>query len=470
MGESFETARPAGQHMLGRVPPNSIEAEEMLLSCCLMDNGDTLQKCITAKLNPYAFYSAANRLIYDTLRDMMADQKSIDVMILSEELRTNKQLDSVGGYGYITQVSGRAPTTAQATYFLEKVRELWQIREFIKYGTGLVESCYTYQGDLEGTFGPLVNNLNGILQAQEQSRSWNQAVEEGKALTQERMKPEEERRMEGRELSWGIADLDRYFGPLEPGELVVVGGYTSSGKSSLLRQILWSLARSGYAALIETIEVRDTEEAINLAGHISKIRPRARLDKLHPKDQEELLASFEKMKTPKFAVCHSDHNMAAMFARARAFKRKNGLAALGADYLQIMEDIKILQRNEREDMLIGRVTSGFKKFSTEENVVTFLLSGFNREYAKADNGREPRMTDLAGSSSIEKDASRVVLIHIPTEFTLGGQTLTQSLTADSADQPKFFVKLSQVKGRNQGTASVGMWFLRELKTFVAIAR
>jgi len=82
----------------------------------------------------------------------------IDLQILAEELRTSRQLDEIGGYAYLTQVSSRIPTTAQSNYFIEKVRELHVLREVIKTATGTVESCYAYDG---GGLSEFVERVQG---------------------------------------------------------------------------------------------------------------------------------------------------------------------------------------------------------------------------------------------------------------------------------------------------------------------
>lgn len=449
--------------------PASPESERGVLACCLLDS-DGITKAIGAGLLPTSFADPRHLQLFATMCDMFAAQLPVELPTVATHLRLSGHLEAVGGYSYLAEVSGSAPTTAQFKYYVDKVLETFTLREVIKLSRAVAESAYEYQGDMAGEVGAKIEKLAGALHERTADRTWGQAVDEAEAITRERMKPVGERQLKGREISWGMPDLDRFFGPVEPGELVVIGGYTSSGKSSLLRQVLWQMACSALPTLIETIEARDAEEAINLAGHISGHRSRARLDELHQKDKDALLAAFPMMKAAPFAVVHTDHSMSAMVSRARAFKRKYGLAAWGADYLQIMEDVKSLKNGEREDMAIGRVTSALKRFSTNEGVATFLLSGLNRDYIKSENGREPKLSDLHGSSSIEKDASRVLLLHIPTEYVLGGTKFTQSMTADSRDQPRFFVKLIQCKGRNQGTASVGLFFKRELKTFEQIAR
>lgn len=137
---------PMSLGFVGRSPPSSIEAEEYLLSCCLIDGGETLSKCLSAHLCGDAFYFGPNRVIFDRLVQMQLEKKPVSVEVLVEELNATRQLDSVGGVPYLIQVSGRSPTTAQASYFIQKVRQLYQLREAIKIATSTVEQCYQWDG------------------------------------------------------------------------------------------------------------------------------------------------------------------------------------------------------------------------------------------------------------------------------------------------------------------------------------
>lgn len=451
-----------------RTLPHSLDAEESLLSAVLLDGSDMLGKAICAGVTPASFYDPKNAVVFDCLLSLHAEQKPITVDVVAEELRRTKELDRVGGWAYLAQVSQKVPTTAEAQFFINRVVEQATLRAVITNGQRLVEECFAFTGDMK-PIRDQAERTSNALSCQSEARSWALAVREAESITRERMKPINERNTGSVELSWGLSDFDRLFQPMESGELIVIGGYTSSGKSSLLREIAWAVARAGQPAMINTLEVRDSEEAVNLAAHIAQMRSRARLHDLHPKDQADLLRAFETMNVPHFSVCHQDSSIAAICARARAFKRKHGLRFLGIDYLQILEDVKRLRPGERPDFAIGVVTSEMKRFATQEETTVCLLSGFNRNYVR-DGNRDPVLSDLDGSSNIEKDASRVLLIHVPTEYTLGGAKLTQSLTADASDQPTFFVKVIQAKGRNQGTGCIAMMFHRETKTFRQISR
>lgn len=144
------TAGDSQSQVAARELPHSLEAEEYLLSCCLLDGLDVLPRCMDARLRPESFYDPKHGIIFGRLLDMLGRQVPIDVSILAEELKTSRDLDKVGGYGFLTQISKILPTTAQAGYFIEKVRELAQLREIIRSATGLVEDAYGFSGDIDG--------------------------------------------------------------------------------------------------------------------------------------------------------------------------------------------------------------------------------------------------------------------------------------------------------------------------------
>ena len=133
----------------GRIPPHSIEAEEYLLSCCLLDGADVLARCEAAGIKPASFYLDAHGLVYRRLIDLHKRQAPIDVAVLAEELKASREFDAVGGYAFLTQVSSRIPTTAQAGYFIDKVREQHVLRETIRAATQTVEDCYNFTGEAD---------------------------------------------------------------------------------------------------------------------------------------------------------------------------------------------------------------------------------------------------------------------------------------------------------------------------------
>lgn len=158
--ESFESATPvvpfvsaSEPHRSGagltRILPHSLEAEEYLLSSCLIDGEDIMRRCEEAKLGPDSYYDTKHKIVYEILYDLYKAKLPIDIAVVAEELKKRRQLDQIGGYGFLVQISSRIPTTAQASYFIEKVREQAALRAVIRSATGLVEDCYSFTGDID---------------------------------------------------------------------------------------------------------------------------------------------------------------------------------------------------------------------------------------------------------------------------------------------------------------------------------
>lgn len=152
---------------IGREPPHSAEVEEYLLSCCLLDGGETLAKCDI--LSPDAFYSAVNRVVFNAMRAESKEKPPLTIEGLVERLRDSKQLSDIGGLPYLMRVSARIPTTAQAINFRDKVHQLHMLREFIKLNTTAVENAYAFSGELPElmlTFRRQVESLDSRVSSQ----------------------------------------------------------------------------------------------------------------------------------------------------------------------------------------------------------------------------------------------------------------------------------------------------------------
>lgn len=130
-----------------RVPPHSIEAEEYLLSCGFLDGAELIARCIIGKITPATFYVPSTRVVYEAMLALYHRGVPIDLQILAEELKNTRQLEGIGGYAYLTQISTRVPTTAQANYFISQVRKLHQLRTIITNATSAVERVYEYSGE-----------------------------------------------------------------------------------------------------------------------------------------------------------------------------------------------------------------------------------------------------------------------------------------------------------------------------------
>lgn len=141
-------------------PPASLEAEEYLLSCCFIDGNETVARCKEHGLTPASFFSPANQIIYTKLLELHERNVPIDTAVVAEELKAGNQLDKIGGFAYLAQVSSRIPTTAQAPYFIDRVSQLARARSVITLSKRITEAVSGGESidDLQDLVGRLMQS------------------------------------------------------------------------------------------------------------------------------------------------------------------------------------------------------------------------------------------------------------------------------------------------------------------------
>ncbi len=458
MNTTTATTSPAS----GRVPPHSVEAEGQILSACLLDGPDVLGRCLNSGITPTSFYVQAHSLIFDRLQSMLAEGKSIDLAVLAEELKRTRHLDEVGGYAYLTQISRLAPTTAMATYFIEKLTELAALRDTIRAATAIVEGCYSYTGTtVESELGPAAARLMSIIagQGEKTEAAWGDVVknaeENARTLCSKDSTPR-------RTVSLGWQALDVEFEPMRPGQLVVIGARPSVGKSSLLRPIAYGAARAGQHVLFVSLEVKPASIAMQFAATSSRVGVR-RLPTAHPLDQKDFRDAVASLRGLPITVSDSRRSLAAICAKARAMHSRRPLDLLVIDYLGLIEDCDRPAKGETKASAIGRVTKGLKRIAMELDCVVMVAAQLNR-LSVTEANRQPRLSDLRDSGDVEQDADKVIFIHRP-DTDPDACDSAQPDTASPADVPTFFVNLIQAKGRDDGTGIKSMRFVRETASF-----
>lgn len=205
--------------------PHSIEAEEFLLSCCLIDGADVVARCLEAQLRPESFYDRKHGLVFEAVLGLYNRQAPIDAAVVCEELKSAGRLDAVGGYAFVAHVSARVPTTAQAAYFIGKVREQAQLRAIIRTATGAAEQAHNFDGDI----GALTARVSGDFAKLEMGEGALPPVLGARALQAKKIpKPPE-----------------LVAGVLHKGRRMIVAGGSKSFKTWVLLDLAISVASGG---------------------------------------------------------------------------------------------------------------------------------------------------------------------------------------------------------------------------------
>ncbi|HEU5081664.1 MAG TPA: replicative DNA helicase [Opitutaceae bacterium] len=439
---------------LGRIPPHSVEAEEYLLSCCLLDGNDTVARCFEGKLTATAFYIPANRIIYEKLTELYNSGTPIDLAVLAEELKTSKQLDEIGGYAYLTQISGRIPTTAQAGYFIEKVRELYLLRELIKVATGAVEDCYSFSGGLEEFIDKVEQDIFKVTQDRitDGARSMKEPTRDAmNVITKMMMKKGE---LTG--VSSGFRDLDQFTFGFQRQEMIVLAARPSMGKTSLALNMAEAAAMprrgTGVTVLVFSLEMSAAQLALRMLCARARVNMKLLRDGLLSKNGEEqqrlLQAADEFTKSSLFIDDSSHLTIMELRAKARRLHARSPLGFIIVDYLQLLSPTDPKVPREQQ---VAEISRGLKALAKELDVPVLVLSQLNRSAEK--ENRTPKLSDLRESGSIEQDADVVLMLARPKDADEKFQ-----VAADSAE-------LIVAKQRNGPVGELKLTFLRDITRF-----
>lgn len=448
-----------------RTPPHSAEAEEYLLSCALMGEQDVAQ-AINSPLTPEMFYTPANRVIYSRLVRMLSESKKIELAALVTEMQATKELDGVGGMQYLIQISSRTATSAQLGYFAEKIRTTYQLREAIRHASSLIEQCYDYTGEgvdvlLSRPISHLIELSSGGSSAPEPS--WSQVVDKAGDALQNIFTNAGLPADTIIEFPW--QSMNDAFGPMQRGQLVVVAARTSVGKSSLARPITVHAGEAGHRVYFVTLEVNPEQVALQMAAMSGKIGLR-QIAKAHPRDQQDMKRALANLRWLGITISRRDKTLARILGKARALKTSSGIDLIVIDHGLLIEDIANASKDEKT-AVIGKFTKALKHLAGELNVAVLLLWQLNRG-GERDGGREPMLIDLKDCGSLEEDADKVILLHRPSEDPWTQQSQTSTSPFDEC--PRFFTKLIQAKGRDDGTSQVPFYFTRTTASFHPAAK
>lgn len=444
----------------GRTPPHSVEAEESLLACCLIDGGDSVSACIEAKLTAEAFYEPGNRVIFEVLSEIYRAGHPVDESVLAEELRKRNLLDAVGGFVRLNQITNRIPTTAHRTYFLEQVRENALLRQLIGVATGAIEKCYQYQGGIEEFIDKIERDMFQITQdrTNDSAREMKEPVKEATAVIAKML----ERRGELTGVSSGFVDLDKMLFGFQKQEMTILAARPSMGKTSLALNIAEAAALPAnkktppVGVLLFSLEMGSAQIALRMLCSHARVNMQRLRDGFVGRDSEEtsrLGRSAEALKNAPIMIDDSS-SISIMEMRAKArrvaqrMRDRGGLGMIMVDYLQLVSGTDPKANREQQ---VAEISRGLKGMAKELHVPVIVLSQLNRASEK--ENRVPRLSDLRESGSIEQDADVVLMLARPKDADEKFQT-----AADSAD-------LIVAKQRNGPVGEIKLTFLKDITRF-----
>src|SRR5262245_4721456 len=433
-----------------RTPPQDIAAEQCVLGGMMLSK-DAIADVVEV-LRGHDFYKPAHQSVYDAIIDLYGRGEPADPVTVSAELTKRGEIARIGGAPYLHTLISSVPTAANAGYYAKIVQERAILRRLVEAGTRIVQLAYS-TGDADDVVDQAQAEVYAVTERRASedylrlSEIMEGALDEIDAINSR-----------GGQLTGvptGFADLDQLTNGLHPGQLVIVAGRPSLGKSALAVDFLRSAAiKHGLPSCIFSLEMGRNEITMRLLSAESRVPLHSmRSGTMTDQDWTRLARRMgEVSSAPLFIDDSPNMSLMEIRAKCRRLKQRHDLRLVVVDYLQLMSSPRRVENRQQE---VSEFSRSLKLLAKELDVPVVALSQLNRgPEQRAD--KKPQLSDLRESGSLEQDADVVILLHREDAYE------RESPRAGEAD-------LIVAKHRNGPTATVTVAFQGHYSRFVDMA-
>ncbi|OZI48787.1 replicative DNA helicase [Bordetella genomosp. 4] len=394
-----------------RVPPHSIEAEQSVLGGLLLDNA-TWDR-IADVLDEQDFYRHDHRLIWHHIARLIGLARPADVITVNESLVSAGKAEDTGGLAYLNALAHNTPSAANIRRYAEIVRERSMLRKLVSIADEISAAAFNPQGkEARQLLDEAESKVFKIAQEGEKGSAGFQEIQPLLTQVVERIDELYHRDTDSdvTGVPTGFADLDKMTSGLQPGDLVIVAGRPSMGKTSFSMNIGEHVAiEQGLPVAVFSMEMGAVQLAMRMLGSVGMLdQHRMRTGKLIADDWPRVTHAVQLMQDAQVYIDETPA-LSAMEVRARARRLARQCGQLGLiiiDYMQLMAG----SGGENRATEISEISRSLKGLAKELGCPLIALSQLNRSLEQRPNKR-PVMSDLRESGAIEQDADLILFIY-----------------------------------------------------------
>lgn len=392
--------------------PKSAEAEQAVIGALLLDNGrwDDIAEQVVAE----DFFFQSNRVIFQVISELSARGEPFDVLTISNRLRENEMLESAGGSNYLRQLGLETPSVSNAVAYARIVREQAVKRNLISAAGDIANSAYFPEGrDARTILDEAEQKVFKIAEAYESNtRDGLQSVKKAAAEVVSYIDELRKTNSNVTGIATGFKDLDNMTAGLQRGDLVIVAGRPSMGKTTFSMNIAENVALgSQLPVAIFSLEMPARSLVMRMISSLGRVpQEKLRRGKLdtHEEMPKFMLALQQLNTAPIFIDDGSNISATELRARVRRLKRDHGdLGLVLIDYLQLMQ---LPEGSDNRATQIGDISRTLKLLAKEMDVPVMALSQLNRSLENRPDKR-PIMSDIRESGAIEQDADVIMFVY-----------------------------------------------------------
>jgi len=435
-----------------RLPPQNLEAEMSILGGILLDN-DALWK-VSELLAPEDFYRESHRKIMFAMLELEKDKEPCDLVTLSAALQKRGDYDAVGGASYLATLVDYVPTAANITYYCKIVHKTAVARKLVSAGTEIATRGTDPEEDVTELMDYAQKTIMEI--ADRNTVSGSVHLKELMVATYKTLRTLYNRKEHITGVPSGFVKLDEMTAGFHPGNLVIIAGRPSMGKTALamnIAQYAAGLAKDPVPVLVFSLEMGKEELALRLLASEARVNAgRMKTGFFKDEDWPRLMLGSNSLSQSQMYIDDSSNlTVMEMRSKARRQKAETGLGMVIVDYLQLMKGNSRLENRQQE---ISDITRSLKALAKELKIPVVALSQLNRSIEnRAKNERRPLMSDLRESGAIEQDADVIMFVY------------REEVYDKDNPEVKGKAEIIVVKQRNGPTGSVDLVFRGEFTRF-----
>lgn len=438
----------------GRVPPQDIVAEKSLLGAVMLSN-DVLPDILTI-LRPRDFYEKRHEAIFQAIVNLYDQHKPVDLLTLTSELKSTKQLKEIGGATYLTELTNFVPTASHAKAYAEIVEKASVRRRLIRAGTEITNKAYEDDANVDNLIGAAEKQLFEV--SDKIVKSDYVPMEELLADAFDRIEELHKNKGALRGLKTGFRDLDKKTAGFQKGDLVIIGARPAMGKTTFAQNLAYNIASiNKKGVLFFSMEMAANEIIDRMISDVSGVDNwKMRTGNLSDEEFQRIGDALGEMdEIPIYIDDTSSMTILELRNKARRALHDHDIGIVIVDYLQLIQGSDRYKGNRVQE--VTEISRGLKILARELEIPVIALAQLSRSVTGRDDPR-PVLSDLRESGSIEQDADLVMFLHRPDYYKQN----------DDNYEETHITELLVAKHRHGAVGKIELYFHPELLRFMSL--
>jgi replicative DNA helicase len=431
-----------------RLPPQALDVERTVLGSMLIDGHAAAT--VFELLDENAFYAGPNRRIFLCMKEMFEKSVPIDLVTLAEALRKKQWLESVGEEPYLGQLAESIATSANVEYYSKILREKATLRELISTAAEITTDCFNSEVEPQEVLDRAEAKIFNVAE----SRIKNRFESVGQLLPRTFEEIDGYAKGSFKGILTGFGELDEMTTGLQKGDLVIVAGRPSMGKTAFCLSVAMNAAIHGkHPTAVFSLEMSKQQLAQRmLCGEARVSMHLLRSGKLPKRDYPKLsFAAGPLSEAPLYVDDTPGITVLELRAKARRLKAQNNLGLVIVDYLQLMGSTGSIESRQQE---ISQISRSLKGVAKELDVPLIVLSQLSRAPEQRTGNHRPQLSDLRESGAIEQDADVVMFVYRDEVYN-----------KDMPEEEKGRAEIIIGKQRNGPIGTVHLAFIKDFARF-----